>query len=324
MAASDRNDRDDRDSPWKEALERYLDAALQLLFPAAHAEVDWARRWEALDGELQQVVRDAELGRRLADKLFKVHRRCGGEVWIVLHVEVQGQVDPGLPARIRLYRNRIHDRYDRPVACLVVLADEREDWRPAAFQEEVLGTRERLEFPTAKLIDFVGREAELFADPNPFGLVVLAHLASLRTRKDPQGRLQWKVRLVRSLYERGYEREDVLELFRFLDWLLGLPLPQEEAFAQELSAIEKERAMPYRMDFEVKAEARGEARGEEKGQRAALRALLEARFGELPRDLAARLDAITGAEVLDRLVRRAAVAATLDEVLAALDDPPRP
>ena len=62
----------DYDSPWKEALERYFPQFLAFLFPQIHAEIDWGRGWEFLDKELQQVVRDAELGRRLVDKLVKV------------------------------------------------------------------------------------------------------------------------------------------------------------------------------------------------------------------------------------------------------------
>ncbi|WP_295390063.1 hypothetical protein [uncultured Thiodictyon sp.] len=33
----------DRDSPWKEALERYFPDFLALLFPHIHAEIDWTR-----------------------------------------------------------------------------------------------------------------------------------------------------------------------------------------------------------------------------------------------------------------------------------------
>ncbi len=52
----------DRDSPGKEALDRWLEPFAALLFPRLHALVDWSRGWEALDAELQAVVRDAELG----------------------------------------------------------------------------------------------------------------------------------------------------------------------------------------------------------------------------------------------------------------------
>ena len=81
----------DYDSPWKEALERYLPAFLELFFPEAYREICWGAGYEFLDKELQQVVRDAELGRRLADKLVKVWRNNGEEVWVLIHIEVQGQ-----------------------------------------------------------------------------------------------------------------------------------------------------------------------------------------------------------------------------------------
>jgi hypothetical protein len=68
--------RDDYDSPWKEALDGYFPEFLALLFPVIHAEIDWSRGFEFLDKELQQVVRDAELGRRYADKLVKVYTEC--------------------------------------------------------------------------------------------------------------------------------------------------------------------------------------------------------------------------------------------------------
>jgi hypothetical protein len=57
----------DFDSPWKEVLERYLADFLAFFFPQAHAEIDWHRGYTFLDKELQQVARDAVLGRRLAD-----------------------------------------------------------------------------------------------------------------------------------------------------------------------------------------------------------------------------------------------------------------
>jgi|GEM_PF-3186211 len=62
----------DYDNPWKVALEDYFQPFLAFFFPAAHAIVDWSRPPESLDKELEQGVRDAELGKRWADKLFKI------------------------------------------------------------------------------------------------------------------------------------------------------------------------------------------------------------------------------------------------------------
>ena len=65
--------RSDYDNPWKEVLERYFPEFLALFFPQAHADINWNHEHEFLDKELQQVVRDAELGARRADKDWGVN-----------------------------------------------------------------------------------------------------------------------------------------------------------------------------------------------------------------------------------------------------------
>src|SRR6266511_3280228 len=67
----------DYDSPWEEMLDGYFPAFIAFFFPEAHADIDWTRGYESLDTELQQIVHDAALGTRLADKLMKVWRRVG-------------------------------------------------------------------------------------------------------------------------------------------------------------------------------------------------------------------------------------------------------
>jgi hypothetical protein len=124
---------DDYDSPWKEALERYLPDFLALLFPQAHAGIDWSKGYEFLDKELQQIVRDAALGRRLADKLVRVVDFSGHEDWLLIHLEVQGDPDTELGERLFVYNYRIFDRHRRPVISLAVLADEQAQWRPERF-----------------------------------------------------------------------------------------------------------------------------------------------------------------------------------------------
>ena len=69
-------------------LDRYFEAFLAFFFPQAHADIDWARRYEMLDKEFQQIVREAEQGRRVVDKLVKVWLKSGEERWILIHVEV--------------------------------------------------------------------------------------------------------------------------------------------------------------------------------------------------------------------------------------------
>jgi hypothetical protein len=90
------------------------------LFPAAYEDIDWARGYESLDKELQQIVRDAALGTRLADKLMKVWRRNGDEQIVLIHTEIQRNRDEDFPKRMYIYNYRLFDRYDRPVVSLAV------------------------------------------------------------------------------------------------------------------------------------------------------------------------------------------------------------
>ncbi|HEY7328770.1 MAG TPA: hypothetical protein VH592_14100 [Gemmataceae bacterium] len=113
----------EQDSPWKEALERYLPSFLALYFPTVHSAIDWTHGYEWLNTELRQIVADAELGTRLADVLVKVWRHNGEESWLLIHIEVQGWQETDFPRRMFVYHYRIFDRYNRQVVSLAVLAD---------------------------------------------------------------------------------------------------------------------------------------------------------------------------------------------------------
>ena len=99
----------DYDSPWKDMLERYFEEFLAFFFPQVHAGIDWEKDPEFLDKELQQVVRDAKLGRRLVDKLVKVYRKGPAsdsqEIWVFIHVEVQGFYEKAFEKRMYIYQD---------------------------------------------------------------------------------------------------------------------------------------------------------------------------------------------------------------------------
>jgi hypothetical protein len=173
----------DFDGPWKEALRRFFPAFLAFLFPLVYADINWRRKFEFLDKELQKIVPDGQTGRRAVDILVKVWRKGGGEQWVLIHIEVQAQPDSAFPERMYLYQVRLFDRYRRPVASFAVLADDRADWRPYHYSYELWGSRVEMRFPAVKLLDFVGREAELtslYLEGAPDKGVVFAWLGSRR------------------------------------------------------------------------------------------------------------------------------------------------
>lgn len=115
----------DYDNPWKLVLETYLQDFFAFFFPDILVQIDWSKPHEFLDKEFQQVVREAELGKRLVDKLVKIWRHDGEEAWVLVHVEVQSQEESGFAERMYVYNYRIYDRYNHQVASLAVLGDER-------------------------------------------------------------------------------------------------------------------------------------------------------------------------------------------------------
>jgi len=96
----------DYDSPWKEVIEYFFQDFLAFFYPSAHAGIDWDKGYEFLDKELEQVVRDGELGRRLVDKLVRVWRLDGEEEFVLIHVEVQGQHDKAFAKRMYIPETR--------------------------------------------------------------------------------------------------------------------------------------------------------------------------------------------------------------------------
>lgn len=302
--------RDDYDSPWKEALERYFSDFVALLFPRIHAAIDWSKGHGFLDKELQQVVRDAASGRRHADKLVQVYTREGAETWVLVHVEVQGDAEAGFAERMYVYHDRLFDKYRTDVVSLAVLADATASFRPSDYRRERWGCAVDFRFPTRKLLDLRAHWAELEADPNPFALVVMAHLKAQES-KDGATRKAWKMHLVRLLYQRGYGRESILELFRVLDWLLQLPPGLEQEFRRELIAFEEQANMPCITSIE--------RLGHQEGQATMLVSLLTLKFGPLSEAQRQRIHAID-AETQLEWSQRVLSAQTLAEVFDSARD----
>ena len=162
-------ERHDFDSPWKEALEKFLRPFLALCFPAVEALIDWSREVVFLDKELQALEHDAEAGRQYVDKLIRTYQCDGTEAWILVHVEIQTQPDPQLAERMFLYQERLDLRYRRPVISLAVLADGDPQYRPQSYQRRLGGCWLEFGFPTCKLLDFSEEQLQRPGDPIAFG-----------------------------------------------------------------------------------------------------------------------------------------------------------
>jgi len=328
---------DDYDSPWKDAIERYFADFLLFYFPEAHAQVDWSAPPVFLDQELRAAVHDAELGTRIVDKLVRVTRLGGQTGWVYVHIEVQGTMQAEFAERMFVYHYRLYERYNQPIASLALLADDKEHWRPETFGYDMFGCQLALRFPVAKLLDWAGSEARLADSQNPFAIVTQAHLSTRATRTDPQARYAAKWVLVKELYRRGWDRKQVIDLMRILDWMMRLPKELAQTLRQDMQTLEEEMGKPYVTSFERLATEEGMAKGMQQGlqqgmqqgmqqgiqqgihqgQARALARLLVRRFGEeVPAWAIAKLNEATETE-LDAWTDAVLSAASIEAVFGA-------
>jgi hypothetical protein len=303
---------DDYDTPWKDALTRYFPDFMAFYFPEAYAEIDWTVPHTFLEQELAQVVRDGELGKRRVDKLVQVSRRGGREDWVFVHIDVQGKRDREFAERVFVYNYRIYDRYRRPVASLVMLADCNSKWRPSTFSYSLFGCEIGIRFPTVKLTDFTSRLGQLLVEQNVFGLVTAAHLLTQQTRGQHVERYAAKWRLTRLLYERNWTRQQVIDLFAVIDWMMQVPPPLQNQLLGDIRELERERAMPYMNPFEKL--------GREEGRQQALCEILELqlehRFGNVPQAVRDRVHG-ADADTLMAWAKTLLTAPSLEQVFSS-------
>ena len=283
--------------------------------PRLHAAIDWSKGYESLDKEFQQIVADAKAGRGVADKLFKVWRRKDGrELWLLVHIEVQAQVERRFGRRMFRYNIRCFELYDRRVISLAILCDENADWRPKGFAYGGWGSRTGIRFPTAKLLDYAGREAELDASLNPVAQVVRAHLEARATKDTPENRGNAKLRLVKNLYDRNWSPDDVRTLFRVIDWLMELPAELQEEFRNDLHHFEEERRVPYLSSIERLAKQERRELGAREELIGMIQAQLKARFGTPGSRLMAKVRTIHELTRLRSLVQEMIKAESLQAI----------
>jgi hypothetical protein len=106
-------------------------------------------------------------------------------------------------------------------------------------------------------------------------------MAQIRAKasRDAETRKAWKFRLIRLMYDRGYDRAVILELFRIIDWMIALPKALEVAFRQELYTFEEGKKMPYVTTVERAGIEKGHQQGYKQGEADLLLWLIEKKFG---------------------------------------------
>ncbi len=302
---------DDYDSPWKEGMDLYFTEFMHFFFPEIAEDIDWDKGYEFRDKELQQVVRDAEIGKRHADKLVKVWSHDEKPFYVMIHIEVQSDRDSNFARRMYVYNYRLFDKQFLPVTSLAILADDSPSWRPNSYTLSQWGCTSQFKFPMVKLWDYADQIDSLLNSTNPFAIITAAHLKTKITKDNPQERYSWKWTITMALYQRGFSPKDILELYRLVDWLMYLPEDMNKQFTQNLIVYEEERKMPYISSAERYGREKGWDEGRDEGMLLDAREMvleaLDIKFSEsnITNDIKQKITALNNRILLKKLHRSA-------------------
>jgi len=271
------------DETWKEAITDYFESFISFFYPEIHQQINWQKTPISLDKELERITASAETKKRHADKLYKVWLLDDQEIWILIHIEVQSQREKEFPQRMFIYNYRAYDLYHQPVISLAILGDETKSWRPNSYQYGLGKSQLRLDFSIVKLLDY--SDEELLASNNIFAIVVMAHLKTKATTSNLTAREQWKWTLTRLLYERGYNRKQIVDLYKVIDLMMSLSQDLQLSFETKFTQFQEEQKMPLLSNIEQRALARGQQLGAKETCQQNILDLLKARFNTLPESL---------------------------------------
>jgi hypothetical protein len=203
-----------------------------------------------------------------------------------------------------IYNYRAFDLYNKPVISLAILGDENQSWRPSSYQYGMGKSEVTIKFDIVKLLDY--RWEDLAQSNNVFAIVVMAHLKTKATTSNLTERERWKWQLTRLLYERGYHRQEIANLYKVIDLMMALSENLQLSYEDKLATYQEERKMPLLTNIEQRALVRGQQIGQERAAKETNQQniidLLERRFGDLPESLVKNLKQIEDLTRLKQLL----------------------
>ena len=260
-----------KDTLWKAIIEDFFPEMMAFFYPDSLDQLDLSEP-EFLDNELQQLFPESVSNRRHADKLVKVRYANGPDLWLFIHIEVQGYRDKAFAGRMFQYFYRIFDRYRVPIEALALFTDKNRNYHPRAYEATGLKTEMSYRFHTYKLLD-QDRES-LEADSNPFALVMLTVWDMLHADKLKQADqdkddvlMELKISLFRNLLSRGYDRKTIVRLLRFIKYYTSFADPEmNRKFDQVVSTTSNQHPMGINELVEQELKKQAFAEGKEKGK----------------------------------------------------------
>ena len=228
----------DCDAQWKEIIKTFFYPMLQSLMPALAQDMDRSREVEYLEQEL--IALTAAIGgpKQRADILAKVPMKRGGDIWLALHIEVQGAKGGNLPERMFYYNSSLRLKHLKKsrrrkkkgeqetsaassisdVVSLAILTAPRPLGEAEFYERKSYDNELCYKYPAIKLWELDSKALEESA--NPFDCVLLAGLGVIKSGSDDVSRVSHIKALGEVLDAKGWSEDEKYSLFRFTEAIL--------------------------------------------------------------------------------------------------------
>ena len=290
------------DIQWKNIIKTFFFPMLQSLMPKLAADADSTREPEYLEQELSDLTATIDGPTQHVDILAKVPmKKPHRDIWLVLHIEVQGKKGGDLPERMFFYNSALRlkhlkknapvkeqnapetaaktaakskktSRITKPgvvdVVSFAILTTHRPKGEKEFFERVSYDNRLIYEYPAVKLWEL--DEAVLAASENPFDWALLSGLYVIKSGKKDISRFSYLKTLGNMLDAKGWSLEEKVALYRFMDVILRpKSVNLQKKYRDWVSDKKKEGEKMYLSVAEEigmeKGIARGRAEGMEKG-----------------------------------------------------------
>jgi predicted transposase YdaD len=302
------------DQLFKTVLEWLLRDFMELFFPEAAARLDF-QTLRFVDKEAFANVPDGTV--READVVARLHTHEGEPELVLVHIEIQTEPEGDFPHRMFEYYSILRLHYRIPVFPVVVYlrhgpSSRIAEYRESLFEQDLLVFR----YHTLALARL---PAEEYVETGPLGAALSALMAVSGNRA--RVRLSMLERVVQSELDQAlkYLLVNVIETFFELsgedaEEYRRLLSRKEYRAVQEVELTWADRLMEKgREEGREEGREAGREAGVREGKRETLLRQLTAKFGELPPEVAAKIDALSAA-VLDSLLERVLTSVSLDEM----------
>jgi hypothetical protein len=208
---------------WKELLESFLYAALEVFYPTLYEVVDIDKNPVFLNKELRLPgMRRMQKKEKILDLLANIHLKTGNIVRILLHVEVQeGSTDEPLHVSMHRYACIITLMQKLPFVALIIRTTPQSKSEKLFYEMECFGTRHSFIYPMI-FIDQMDEKHLMAMQRNPIALATLCVLRMLKAKKDETKRFFYGRELLTIIKNTGYPVDVCIKLVQFIEGMINL------------------------------------------------------------------------------------------------------